>query len=44
MRLEHDRMTFVCLVTHAIAVKDTCLNRHGVYQTKPIDYGFLEVK
>lgn len=44
MRLKHDRMTFVCLVTHAIAVKDKCLNWHGVYQTKPIDYGFLEVK
>lgn len=43
MRLEHDRMTFVCLVTHAIAVKNKCLNRHGVYQTKPIDYGFLDV-
>lgn len=44
MRLEHDRMTFVCLVTHAIAVKDKCLNLHGVYQTKSIDYGFLEIK
>lgn len=42
MRLEHDRMIFVCLVTHAIAVKDKCLNQHSVYQTKSINFvGFF---